>query len=295
MTPTRPSYTGRFAPSPSGPLHLGSLVAALGSWLDARAVGGRWLLRIEDLDSPRNAPGAERRIVACLQAHGLEWDQAPVRQRDRLPLYERALESLRARTLCYPCACTRREVDEAGGLYPGTCRNGLPPGRAARAWRLRCPPGEFGFVDRLRGTLREDVAGVAGDFVLRRADGIHAYQLAVVVDDAEQGISDVVRGVDLLTSTGRQRVLQQLLGLPELRYLHLPLAVLPDGRKLSKQNHAPPLDERAAGANLIDALQLLGQPLPVPPGAGHAPPVRELLDWAIAHWCVATLPIGTAP
>ncbi len=294
MDPAPPLYTGRFAPSPSGPLHLGSLVAALGSWLDARAAGGRWLLRIEDLDSPRNALGAEQQITRCLAAHGLLWDGPVLRQHDRLSHYSDALQRLRAHDGVYPCACTRREVEDAGGIYPGTCRDGLAAGRTARTWRLRCPAGEFSFHDRARGMLQEDVARQVGDFVLKRADGIFAYQLAVVVDDSEQGVSDVVRGVDLLSSTARQRVLQQLLGFPEPRYLHLPLALLPDGRKLSKQNHAPALEPALAGSNLLRALQLLGQDLPCDPAAGDRLAVPEVLDWALARWQAAALPITPA-
>jgi glutamyl-Q tRNA(Asp) synthetase len=277
------SYTGRFAPSPSGPLHLGSLVAALGSWLDARAAGGRWLLRIEDLDTPRNAPGAEAAILECLTAHGLHWDGTVLHQRERLRLYIAALEQLRTAGRCYPCACSRREVDEAGGLYPGTCRLGLPAGRSGRAWRLHCPPGAVGFVDRVLGEQREVVAETAGDFILKRADGIYAYQLAVVVDDADQGVSDVVRGADLLPSTARQRVLQDLLGFPTPGYLHLPLVRLADGRKLSKQNHAPALRNRDASANLLAALELLGQALPET-GSRALPDVESVLRWALAHW-----------
>lgn len=284
MTSPASDYTGRFAPSPSGPLHLGSLVAALGSWLDARSRGGRWLLRIEDLDRPRNAPGAEQAICADLLAHGLTWDGVPVRQHDRLAHYEQALQQLRSAQHCYPCACTRREIEDAGGVYPGTCRSGTRGGRAPRAWRLRCPEGEVSFVDRALGRLCEDVAVQVGDFVLKRADGIFAYQLAVVVDDAAQGVTDVVRGADLLSSTGRQRVLQQLLGLPEPRYLHLPLVCQPDGRKLSKQNHAPALDPRRAGSNLLAALARLGQVLPEGIGLQDNPAPAEVLEWALQHW-----------
>jgi glutamyl-Q tRNA(Asp) synthetase len=289
--------TGRFAPSPSGPLHAGSLVAALGSWLDARAARGRWLLRIEDLDSPRNAPGAVDGIIACLATHGLEWDGPIVWQSERTFHYQENLDWLRQAGLVYPCGCTRREVEDAGGVYPGTCRTGLPEGRPGRAWRVRSPAGTIEFVDRAVGPQREDVRAEVGDFVLQRADGIFAYQLAVVVDDAEHQITDVVRGADLLSSTARQIALQRLLRLPQPRYLHLPLALLPDGRKLSKQNHAPALDPRLASRNLLAALALLGQALPdgltpdsVDAGAVALPAVGAILDWAIRHWQVVPTP-----
>jgi glutamyl-Q tRNA(Asp) synthetase len=246
-------YTGRFAPSPSGPLHAGSLVAALASWLDARAHDGRWLLRIEDVDTPRTVAGAADTIFAQLRALGLCWDGEVMWQSRRGAAYQRAFDSLDARGLVYGCACTRREIADslpAGAVgvdgerpYPGTCRNGLPPGRKARAWRLRVPPGVEYFEDRWLGPQQQDVSHAVGDFVLKRADGLWAYQLAVVVDDAEQGVTDIVRGVDLLGSTARQRVLGRLLGLPLPRVMHVPLVVDPvTGLKLSKQNHAAPLD-----------------------------------------------------
>ncbi len=289
-------YTGRFAPSPSGPLHLGSLVAALGSWLDARANSGRWLLRIEDLDTPRNQPGAEAAILASLQAHGLDWDGAIERQSARLPLYHDALAHLRKQDHVYPCACTRRDIGDAGGRYPGTCRAGLPDGRQARAWRLACPAGTVQWVAREDVICTEDVAAVVGDFVLQRADRIVAYQLAVVVDDGAQGVTDVVRGRDLRSSTGRQRLLQDLLQLPAPRYLHLPLALGRDGQKLSKQNLAPALQDNAASANLTKALIALGQPLPLPAAPECAQLSRDaLLDWAIAHWQPARLPATDEP
>jgi glutamyl-Q tRNA(Asp) synthetase len=266
-------------------LHAGSLVAALGSWLDARAQGGRWLLRIEDLDTPRNLPGAEAAILASLEAHGLHWDGAVVRQHARLTRYAQALERLSTEGRCYPCACSRREVDDAGGVYPGTCRQGLPVGRTGRAWRLRCPEGAIHWVDRALGPLDEALAQTVGDFVLKRADGIFAYQLAVVVDDAAQGVSDVVRGADLLSSTARQVLLQNWLELPTPRYLHLPLVLGADGRKLSKQNLAAPLDPSTAGGNLLRALAALGQPLPpARRDRSAAVPPAEVLAWALAHW-----------
>ncbi|MEO9065924.1 MAG: tRNA glutamyl-Q(34) synthetase GluQRS [Burkholderiaceae bacterium] len=243
--------TGRFAPSPTGPLHGGSLVAAMASWLDVRAHGGRWLLRIEDIDRPREVRGAAEGIVATLAALGFRWNGPVVRQSGRNDLYQRAFDVLRRAGSVYPCGCTRQEIHDAasagdGGasaaIYPGTCRDGLPPGRAARAWRLRVAPGEVVFDDRAAGMIREDTFSEVGDFIVRRADGYWAYQLAVVVDDADQGVTDVVRGADLLGSTARQRVLQDALGLPRPRTLHVPLVVDASGAKLGKSTAAQPLE-----------------------------------------------------
>ncbi len=268
------NYVGRFAPSPTGPLHAGSVLAALGSWLDARAHQGRWLVRIEDVDQPRCPPGTDQLILGQLDALGLRPDAPPSWQSQRESLYELALQRLIAAGLAYPCACTRKELAAAqtqrerhGELvYPGTCRpeNGGLRGRPARAWRLRVAPGVVNWQDRRLGLQRQDVAQAVGDFVLKRADGLWAYQLAVVVDDAEQGISDVVRGEDLADNTPRQILLQKALGLPTPRYLHLPLVLAADGQKLSKQNGAAAFDSsqplqalQAAAA----ALGLRGLPL----------------------------------
>ena len=268
------SYVGRFAPSPTGLLHAGSLVAALASWLDARAHGGRWLVRIDDLDTPRNVAGAAETIVAQLESLGLRADGAVVRQSQRTALYEAALAKLAGTGRAYPCACSRRDLalavtppsgagdGRAEAIYPGTCRTGLQ-GKAPRSVRLRVEgiegSGEarVGWRDRRLGAQHEDVARSVGDFVLKRADGVFAYQLAVVVDDGDQGVTDVVRGEDLADSTARQIVLQRLLDLPTPRYLHTPLVRTGDGAKLSKQTGATPLalDDplaalRAAGAVL---------------------------------------------
>ncbi|MGC8758923.1 MAG: tRNA glutamyl-Q(34) synthetase GluQRS [Bryobacteraceae bacterium] len=270
-------YCGRFAPSPTGPLHLGSLIAAVASWLDARAHGGRWLVRIEDVDEPRCRPEWADDILRTLERFGLHWDGPVVRQSQRKQLYHDALERLRRAGLAYPCACTRRE---SAGRYPGRCRNGLPPGRAARAWRFRVAAGRVGFADRWQGWFEQDVEADAGDFILLRADGFFAYQLAVVVDDAAQGVTHVVRGADLLDSTPRQILLQRALGLPQPAYLHHPIATDGAGRKLSKQNHAPALDPARDHEHLRAALSFLG--LEPPPDAA-AP---ELLQWAAARWRV---------
>jgi glutamyl-Q tRNA(Asp) synthetase len=251
---------GRFAPSPSGPLHFGSLVAALASWLDARAAGGRWLVRVEDLDRPRVQPGAADDILRTLERLGLYWDGAVAFQSRRIAFYERALARLRS---TYPCGCSRREIADSSvnlaadgaQVYPGTCRAGLPAGRTARAERVRVE-GNISFADRVQGILTQDLEREVGDFVLRRADGQFAYQLAVVVDDADQAITDVVRGADLLDSTPRQIYLQRLLGLPTPRYLHVPVAVDASGEKLSKHAGARPIDRH----DLQRALRFLGQP-----------------------------------
>lgn len=285
-------YRGRFAPSPSGPLHAGSLVAALASWLDARAHHGQWLVRLEDVDTPRCIPGADQIILQQLSACGLQPDEAPVWQSRRSALYQAALDRLVAQGLAYPCACSRKDIETAlhqqghdrarhGELiYPGTCRQGLQ-GRTGRAWRLhteaymknkplaRVIPhndaiksiaNNLHWQDRRLGAQQQDVAAQVGDFVLKRADGCFAYQLAVVVDDAEQGITDVVRGEDLADNTARQIWLQQCLGFSTPRYLHTPLVLGVNGEKLSKQNGAQALDTTDPLAALNQAASVLGLP-----------------------------------
>ncbi|MDN5842622.1 MAG: tRNA glutamyl-Q(34) synthetase GluQRS [Alcaligenaceae bacterium] len=239
--PPQSAYIGRFAPSPSGPLHAGSLLAAMASFLDARANEGRWLLRIEDIDFARTVPGADRVIMQQLLTLGMQWDGEPTWQSRRLPHYQSAFDSLCARDLAYGCACTRQELPP-DGPYPGTCRNGLPPGRQARSWRFRTPPGIEHFTDRRLGPQQQDAQAKTGDFIIRRADGYWAYQLAVVVDDGAQGITDIVRGADLLELTACQRMLARSLGHPCPRVMHVPLLCDEQGRKLSKQNHASALD-----------------------------------------------------
>lgn len=277
-------YVGRFAPSPTGALHFGSLLAALASWLDARRAGGRWLLRMEDLDRPRVVPGAADAILRQLETFGLEWDGAVVFQSARHDLYRKAMERLQAH--CYACACTRRELEDSAlaidgsRVYPGTCRAGLAPGKAARALRVRTNDEPVRFTDRVQGQVSQCLERDIGDFVVRRADGLFAYQLAVVVDDDAQGVTDVVRGADLLDSTTRQIHLQRLLGYATPRYLHLPVATNVAGDKLSKQTQAA--DARAA--DIPAALRFLG----IVPPAGLAP--RELLPWATAHWDPGRIP-----
>ena len=272
------SYVGRFAPSPTGWLHAGSMVAALASWLDARAHGGRWLVRIEDVDGPRCIAGAEDAILRQLADCGLHPDAPPLRQSDRGALYAQALERLHAAGLAYGCRCTRREIAQAlqargldrerhGDLvYPGTCRPGGPqpvPWPEARAVRLLTCADDgrdtvIDWTDRRLGAQRQNVSQEVGDFVLRRADGLWAYQLAVVVDDAAQGVTDIVRGEDLADNTPRQILLRRHLGLPQPRHLHTPLVLAADGQKLSKQNGAVPVDTGRPAEVLAAAARALG-------------------------------------
>jgi glutamyl-Q tRNA(Asp) synthetase len=265
------TYIGRFAPSPTGPLHAGSLVAALASWLDARANAGRWLVRIEDIDTPRCVPGAAEAILQQLADCTLAPDEVPVWQSQRGALYQAALEQLVNEGLAYPCACSRKDIEQALAaqgrsherhaelVYPGTCRDGLG-GRAPRAWRLRVEPGVVRWDDRRLGPQHQDVEREVGDFVLQRADGLWAYQLAVVVDDALQDVTQVVRGEDLADNTARQILLQRALRLPTPGYLHTPLVLGLNGEKLSKQNgaHAVPTYEPLRVLNR--AAKVLGLP-----------------------------------
>lgn len=283
-------YTGRFAPSPTGPLHAGSLVAALASYLDARAHHGRWLLRIEDIDEARTVPGAAEDIIDTLAAFGMRPDGEVVWQSKRKPLYEAAFEKLGSHV--YPCACSRKEIADSrvalapdgAAIYPGTCRHGLAPGRQPRAWRLRVPDHHdpsawIRFDDRWQGKVEENLAEAAGDFVLRRADGFWAYQIAVVVDDADQQVTDVVRGADLLESTARQIWLQQLLGIPTPRYLHVPVVVNELGEKLSKQTGALALDMSRPVEELALAASRLG--LARVPAAGS---LQAFWEAAVPAW-----------
>jgi glutamyl-Q tRNA(Asp) synthetase len=263
-----PEYRGRFAPSPTGPLHFGSLVAAVGSYLDARAHHGGWMVRMEDIDPPREARGAQRQIINALTDFGFDWDGEILFQSTRSAAYRDAFDQLMKTGLVYPCACTRKEIADStintsalaarAMIYPGTCRNGLAPGRTARAWRIKVPNLDISFQDRGRGRVTQNLANEVGDFVLQRADGLWAYQLAVVVDDAFSGITDVVRGEDLLTSTPRQIFLQRCLGLPTPRYLHLPVAVNDKGEKLSKQTGARPIAASESDSLFRMAFDFLG-------------------------------------
>lgn len=279
-------YIGRFAPSPTGPLHFGSLVAAVGSYLDARAHGGKWLVRMEDVDEPRCSQQAVDDILHSLEAHDLQWDGEVVYQSRRKPLYQTALDRLIARGVAFPCGCTRKEISDSslhgieGPVYPGTCRNGLH-GKTARAWRVQVSNIPVCFDDRLQGKQCQQLERDIGDFIVKRADELFAYQLAVVVDDFEQGITHVVRGADLLASTPRQIHLQAQLEYPTPAYLHLPIVTNEAGQKLSKQTLAPALADPSASANLWAALDFLG--------LKPAPELRRatagnLLVWGIANW-----------
>jgi glutamyl-Q tRNA(Asp) synthetase len=290
-------YRGRFAPSPTGPLHFGSLVAAVGSFLEARSHGGEWLVRMEDLDPPRVVPGAADEILRTLEACGMEWDGPVALQSARNDAYHAALHFLRQEGRVYPCACSRREIADSavagteGPVYPGTCRGGVAASRTARAQRLDTRGAAVEFDDALQGRIACRLEQEYGDFVLYRADGVYAYQLAVVVDDAEQGITDVVRGADLLGSTPRQIYLQELLGLPRVRYGHLPVAVNERGEKLSKQTFAAPVDAARPLSALVAALSFLGQQ---PSRDLARATVRELWTWALENWDLARVPRVTS-
>jgi glutamyl-Q tRNA(Asp) synthetase len=297
----QPSYRGRFAPSPTGSLHFGSLVTALGSYLEARKHQGIWLVRMEDLDTPRTIAGASDDILHTLEALGLTWDEEVLYQSQRTPAYAEALQKLLHSGMAYPCACSRKEIADSalhgieGQIYPGTCRKGLPPDKQARAWRVRTDMREeavrtersaqtrssIDFEDALQGHLTQHLEHEVGDFVVKRADGLFAYQLAVVVDDAFQSITHVVRGADLLTSTPRQIYLQHLLGLVTPSYLHLPIVINAQGEKLSKQTLATPVDVKKPSVALLHALAFLRQEPPAELGEYD---VDSVLRWAIAHW-----------
>lgn len=286
-------YRGRFAPSPTGPLHFGSLVAAAGSYLDAKSRHGEWLVRIEDLDPPRMLAGAADDILHTLEALGLHWDGAVMYQSQRGESYREALNELQHQGVLYSCNCSRREIADSALnassslVYPGYCRNGMRPGRSDYALRVKSDDLTIQFHDRLQGHYVQQLAAEVGDFVLRRADGLYAYQLAVVVDDAAQNISDIVRGADILDSTPRQIYLQQLLGLATPSYLHLPVVVNVRGEKLSKQTLAPAVEVASPLPLLFEVLEFLGQD---PPRELLQGDLDSLWSWAIAHWAVAKIP-----
>jgi glutamyl-Q tRNA(Asp) synthetase len=297
------SYVGRFAPTPSGPLHAGSLVAALASWLDARAHAGRWLVRIEDIDTPRNELGADQIILGQLAICGLIADEEPLLQSTRIAAYEEALVRLAEAGQVYPCGCSRREVEQVlitlgflqerddERVYPGTCRSGLR-GKPARAMRVLTTLGgediTIRWIDRRLGRQRQNVTREVGDFIVKRADGVFAYQLAVVIDDAHQGVTHVVRGEDLADNTPRQIHLQRLMGLPEPQYLHTPLVMGIDGHKLSKQNGATALDVTDPVAALQDAARVLELP------RIEALSVSEWLAAALRAWALRWVSGATA-
>jgi len=275
MSPS--SIIGRFAPSPSGDLHYGSLVSAVGSYLEAKSAGGSWLLRIEDIDPPREVSGSARRIISDLGRLGLEPDGPVLYQSSRLEAYQHAVDRLLGKGLAYPCACSRKDLP-ASGIYPGTCRNGIPEGKNPRSIRFRVDTGSVQFTDKLQGLISDSPAGISGDFIIRRADGLFAYQLAVVVDDDFQAVTQVVRGADLLDSTTRQICLQEALGFESPDYMHLPVALAADGKKLSKRLEADPVKHQDPAFAVERALRFLGQ----------KPPTGLALDilwkWALEHW-----------
>lgn len=289
-------YRGRFAPSPTGALHFGSLVAAIASYLDAKSHQGDWLLRIEDVDFQRTVAGAGDEILRTLDRFGFEWDEEVVFQSARLELYHHALAALKAADLIYPCTCSRREIAlrtrqgsiDGGLLYPGTCRAGRRDSSGAKAWRLKVNDALITCSDRVQGDISQNLAEEVGDFILFRADGMFAYQLAVVVDDAAQGITAVVRGADLIDSTARQCWLQACLGYVQPSYAHLPVVVNAQGEKLSKQTGATALSLDDVSSQLVDALNFLGQ---AAPAQLKTAPVREVWAWALQAWSMAKVPV----
>jgi len=289
---TSSAYRGRFAPSPTGPLHFGSLVAAVASFADARHHDGQWLVRIEDVDETRCRHGAEQQILQTLLAFGMRWDEAPVRQSARRQLYDVALAQLRDKGMAYRCNCSRRLIatmaraGSEGPIYPGTCRANPPPGDAPAAWRLAVASGDITFTDRVVGETRQDLVDEIGDFVIRRVDGFTAYQLAAVVDDQAQGITDIVRGADLLWSTPRQIWLQRLLKYHTPSYVHIPVITHPDGDKLSKLTGAPAIPTDEVRPMLVAALGALRQS---PPGDLETASLDEIWSWARRHWTLEPL------
>lgn len=287
-------YIGRFAPSPTGPLHFGSLVAAVASYCDARKNHGKWLLRMEDLDKPRTVKGAADTILHQLESFGFEWDGPVLYQSQRDSFYSEALEILKARQLIYPCTCTRKEIADSstdigieGVIYPGTCLQHPIKPNAAMAWRIKTDNVSISFNDAIQGNISQNLNTDIGDFILKRADGLFAYQLAVVVDDAAQGITHIVRGADLLDSTPRQIYLQKQLGYQHPQYAHIPVASNPAGEKLSKQTLAQPITDSNAYQLIYEALIFLGQH---PPLAIKNATLDEMWRWACSNWQLASIP-----
>ncbi|WP_313462316.1 tRNA glutamyl-Q(34) synthetase GluQRS [Pseudomonas nitroreducens] len=280
-------YIGRFAPTPSGYLHFGSLVAAVASYLDARSVGGKWLVRMEDLDPPREMPGAQAAILETLKRYGFEWDGPVERQSDRHAAYSAQVEQWLRSGLAYACTCSRKQLEGSNGIYPGTCRDAQHDWHGDVAIRIRVPELDYRFTDRLQGEFHQHLGREVGDFIIRRRDGLFAYQLAVVLDDAWQGVTDIVRGADLLDNTPRQLYLQELLGIAAPRYLHVPLIIQPDGHKLGKSYRSPPLEAEQAAPLLVRALKALGQNPPA--GLAQSAP-GDVLTWGIRHWNAEAIP-----
>ncbi|UCB53924.1 MAG: tRNA glutamyl-Q(34) synthetase GluQRS [Thiotrichales bacterium] len=292
---TEKRYTGRFAPSPTGDPHLGTLIAAVASYLQARVNHGDWLLRIEDVDTTRRVAGAEDAMLRTLDRFGFEWDGDVIRQSARTAIYQQALDQLDAEDLVFPCTCSRKLLAqtavEQSGIYPGTCRTRQLPFAHEHAIRLRVPERTLGFDDRIIGEYRQSLATECGDFVIKRRDGLFAYQLAVVVDDALQGVTEVVRGADLLESTPRQIYLQQCLNHPSPAYCHIPLILDPTGRKLSKSEGAAGLNPDRPAPSLLAALNHLGQQ--APEELGHAG-TTDIWQWAIENWDIGKIPLAHA-
>ncbi|MEK7792059.1 MAG: tRNA glutamyl-Q(34) synthetase GluQRS [Pseudomonadota bacterium] len=286
------TYRGRFAPSPTGPLHFGSLVAAVGSYLDARFHHGKWLVRIEDLDSYRQMLGADSKILKTLEKLGMEWDEEIIYQSQRHEIYQAALDLFDRQGLIYHCTCSRKEIADSsiigisGPIYPGTCRNQISAKKQGTL-RIRTHNHPIEFHDILKGGMSQRLSSDIGDFVLRRADGIFSYQLAVVVDDAAQHITHIVRGADLLDSTPRQVYLQHVLNYTTPRFMHLPVVTNAMGEKLSKQTYASPIDSSNAVSQLVAALQFLGQE---PPGELLRSDISLFWQWAITHWRIEEIP-----
>ncbi len=281
-------YIGRFAPSPTGPLHFGSLVTAVASYLDARSKQGEWLLRMEDLDKPREVKGAAANILSTLEAYGFEWDDTVIYQSQRNDTYESTLAKLKVMQCVYPCTCTRKEIADSseqtgieGVIYPKTCLHQAIKEHHPIAWRIKTPDKSIHFNDAVYGNIKQNLCNEIGDFVLKRADGQFAYQLAVVVDDAEQGVTNVVRGADLLNSTTRQIFIQQLLGFTQPTYMHIPIVTNELGQKLSKQTLAAPIEISEANTTLWQALAFLNQN---PPESLKHETIDQLWKWAIPHW-----------
>ena len=283
------NYRGRFAPSPTGPLHFGSLIAATASYLQARVNRGEWLLRIENIDPPRELAGADLLIIASLQAHGFRWDGDILYQHDSIEHCQNVIADLLARDLAYPCTCSREQIRKiaqpgpVGLIYPGTCRgnHGDQSVDTPHAIRVRTTGTHTVFDDAVRGRFDCDIPTRIGDFIIRRKDGLVAYSLAVVIDDHAQGITEVVRGADLLEFTPAQLHLQNLLGLTTPRYMHVPIALNPAGDKLSKQTNAPAIDDATPAANLFRCLQFLGQSPPTPLATAT---LTDIWDWSVTHW-----------
>ncbi|MFT0212190.1 tRNA glutamyl-Q(34) synthetase GluQRS [Pseudomonas sp. F1_0610] len=280
------SYIGRFAPTPSGPLHFGSLLAALASYLDAKAVKGKWLLRIEDTDPLREPKGACDSIIRTLEAYGLHWDGEIIKQSQRHRIYQEIINDLLKKQLAYHCDCSRSQL-QPFAVYPNTCRNLNNKNPTSSAIRIKTEDKIYSFIDRIQGVFKQNISTDVGDFIIKRKDQYYAYQLAVVVDDGLQGITDVVRGADLLDNTPRQLYLQKILGYTQPNYLHIPLITMPNGQKLSKSYRSEAIDQQRIHLNLLRALKALGQTAPSYLKEATA---QELLCFASAHWDAEKIP-----